>query len=140
MIMGKEKLIPVLAIIVLLLAVGSTLYVQATKTEITEENAITINGNKYCLNELFDEVEKRTIQIDGDEISGIALDSLIEYSGVLCGSCNTYTIKATHPSPYQQTVKWDNMQKGILTDYSRVYFPDLARAFWVYNVVEIEVK
>lgn len=140
MIIGKDKLIPVLAIIVLFIAVGSTIYVQATKTEITEENVILVNGNKYLLNELFEKIEKRTIQIDGDEYFGIALDRLISYSGVTCGSCNTYTIKAVDPTPYQQTVKWENMQKGVITEYSRVYFPDIARAFWVYNVVEIEVK
>ncbi|MFO7677714.1 MAG: hypothetical protein R6V50_04965 [Thermoplasmatota archaeon] len=138
--MGKNKVISILAIVVLFVAVGSTLYVHAMKDEINQDNLILVNGNTYLLSELFDNIEKRTIEIDGDELSGIALDSLIEYSGVLCGSCHTYTIKATQPSPYQQTVKWENMQKGILTDYSRIYFPDIARAFWVYNVVEIEVK
>ena len=32
------------------------------------------------------------------------------------------------------------LKTGILTDYSRVYFPNTAHTFWVRDVIEIEVK
>jgi hypothetical protein len=138
--MGKDQLISILAILVLFIGIGSTIYVHAMKAEMPEDDEIIINGNNYLLSTLFENIEEETIQIDGDEFSGIPLDQVIEYSGVICGSCHVYTFKATHPSAYQQTVNWKNIQNGILTNYSRIYFPELARSFWVRNVVEIEVK
>jgi len=137
--MSKDQLISILAIFVLVLSISSTLYVNTNKAELMEENQIIVNGNLFFLSDFFENIEQKIIKIDGDEFTGIPLDKIIFYSGVVCGSCHVYTIKAVDPSPYQQTVQWENMQNGILTNCSRVYFPELARAFWVYNVIEIEV-
>jgi len=143
--MGKDKLIPILAMVVLLIGIVFTAYVHAMQAghATDDEYLLTINGQTYSINQIFAEGEPCTITTDDGEKTGIALDQLIVLAGVECPSCHTYTIKALYPHPYQQTVAWSTLQTGILTydgDYNaRVYFPNLAHAFWVYNVEEIEV-
>ena len=137
--MGKENLIPVLAITLLLVGICSTLYVHATQINPeTDVGSITINGQKYAVEDLFLVVEQKTIIADENEETGIALDEMMYYTNVGCPSCHEYTIKAK--DTYQQTVTWDDMQTGILTEQNRVFFPDMAHTFWVCNVIEIEVK
>jgi len=135
MISGKEKTIPILAITVLLLGVFSALYVNATQVN---KDTIAINGNEYTIDQLFSMCNKRIIETDEGEKTGIALDELMLKAGVGCPACHNYIIKAE--DKYQQTVSWDILKTGILTDYSRVFFPDTAHTFWVRNVIEIEVK
>jgi len=132
---GKEKIISILAISVLLLGVSSALYVNATQID---KDTITINGFEYTINQLFSITTKRNIETDEGEKTGIALDDLMIKIGVNCPSCHKYIIKAQ--DKYQQTVSWDILKTGILTDYSRVIFPDTAHTFWIRDVFEIEVK
>lgn len=135
MIFGKEKIIPILAISVLLLGVFSALFVNATQID---KETININGNEYSIDQLFSMCNSRSIETDEGEKTGIALDDLILKVGVSCPTCHNYIIKAE--DKYQQTFSWDILKTGVLTDYSRVYFPDTAHTFWIRNVIEIEVK
>jgi hypothetical protein len=135
MISGKEKIIPILAIGVLLLGIFSALYVNATQIN---KETITINGNEYTINQLFSICKSRSIETDDGEKTGIALDDLMLKVGVSCPTCHKYIIKAE--DKYQQTFSWDILKTGLLTDYSRVYFPETAHTFWIRNVIEIEVK
>lgn len=142
MIMGKEKLIPILAMAVLLVAISSTLYVTAQQSETNDMKMIQINNEQLNIDELYNNINTITIETDDGEKTGLPLDEVLEYSKVSCIECNSYTIKAKEP--YQQTVSGSEMKNGILTydeKYNaRVYFPNLAHSFWVYNIVEIEVK
>jgi hypothetical protein len=131
---GKE-IIPIIAMIVLLIGTASTLYVHATQIN---KDTITINGQEFSIDQLFSMVDTKTIETNEGEKTGIALDDLMIKVGIGCMSCNNYIIKAK--DKYQQTVNWDVMKTGILTDYSRVYFPDTAHTFWVRDVIVIEVK
>ena len=131
---GKE-LIPIIAMIVLLIGTFSSLYVHATQIN---KDTITINGQEYSIDQLFSMVNIITIVTDEGEKTGIALEDLILKVGKSCATCNDYTIKAK--DKYQQTVNWDVMKTGILTDHSKVYFPDTAHSLWVRDVIEIEVK
>jgi hypothetical protein len=135
MIAGKEKLIPIFAIFILLIGTSSAIYVHATQIN---KDTITINGGEYTIDQLFSMVEIRSIETDEGEKTGIALDDLLVKVGVGCPSCHKYSIKAK--DKYQQTVNWDVMKTGILTENSRVFFPDTAHSYWVRDVIEIEVK
>lgn len=134
--LGKEKILPILAIGVLLIGSLSALYVHANQSKV-EKDTITVNNQKFSIQELFETVDTRTIELDEGAETGLALDKLIIFSNVNCPSCHKYTIISE--DSYQKTVNWEDMKKGILTEYKRTYFKDKAHAFWVYDVVEIEV-
>ena len=132
MFMGKEKLIPLAAIMVILIGASSSAYVYATQT--TTDN-ITINGQQYTIDQIFYIAELRTF--DSLNFSGVALDDLIIKTGVGCLECHEYTIIGD--DGYQKTVTWENMQDGILTKDGMTVFSDLPKAYMVKNIVKIEV-
>lgn len=133
--MGKEKIIPIIAMVVLLIGIFSTIYVHANQID---KDTIKINGQEFTMDQLFSIGIINVIETDEGEKTGIALNELMPAVGVGCTNCHKYTIKAK--DGYQQTVSWDILKTGILTDYGTVYFPDTAHTFWVREVIEIEVK
>jgi hypothetical protein len=132
--MGKEKLLPVFAIAVLLIGCFSALYVNAIEVD---SKTIKINNEEYTINQIFSLVNTTTIITDEGEKTGVALDDLIIKTGNICSLCNAYTFKSK--DGYQQTVTWDYLKKGVLTQENRIYFSDTAHSFWVRDIVEIEV-
>ena len=135
MILGKEKLIPTFAMIVLLIGTFSAIYVNASQID---KDTITINGEEYTIDQIFLIAKSKEIETDEGIKSGISLEDLMVKVGIGRMSCSTYTFKAK--DGYQQTVDFEILKSGILTDYNRVYFEDTAHALWVSNVIEIEVK
>lgn len=131
---GKEKILPILAMIVLLLGIFSTVYVHATQIN---KDTITINGEEYTIEQIFMIIESKTIETAEGKKTGVSLEDLMIKAGISCTSCNKYTIKAE--DGYQKTIDFEILKTGILTDYSRVYFPNTAHALWVSDVIEIEV-
>jgi len=129
--MGKEKLIPIIAVAVLFIGSLSSIYVYAT--QITSEH-IDINGQEYTVDQLFFIGEERNIET----FSGIALDTLMMKIGIPEPEKHEYTIIAS--DGYQKTVKWENMKNGILTEEGQSIFSDLAKAFRIIDIVKIEVK
>ena len=132
---GKEKLIPIFAMIVLLIGTFSAIYVNATQVD---KDTITINGEEYTIDQIFSIARSKEIETDEGMKSGISLEDLMIKVGISCVSCSKYTFKAK--DGYQQTVDFEILKSGILTDYSKVYFKDTAHALWVSDVIEIEVK
>ena len=141
MFMGKQNLFPILAIVVLMIGIFSSLYVTAlSKTQNIDEGIIKINEIEFLKIDFLKDIEKKTIITDRGEKTGYALDSIILKSGVSCPECHKYTFKAVLPDPYQQTVDWEDIKTGIFSlDRDIVYFPYKTHSFWVYNIVEIEV-
>ncbi len=132
--MGKEKLLPVFAIAVLIIGCFFSLYVNAIEGD---SKTIKINNEEYTISQIFNLAYTRTIITDDGEKTGVALDDLIINTAGKCSSCNVYTFKSK--DGYQQTVPWDYLQKGVLTEDNRIYFSDTAHSFWVKDIVEIEV-
>lgn len=133
--LGKEKIIPILAMVLLLIGVFSAVYVHATQIN---KETITINGEEYTIDEIFSISESKSIEIDEGAKTGVSLSDLMIKVGIKCPNCNKYTFKAK--DGYQQTVDFETLETGIITEYSRVYFPDTAHAMWVRDVIEIEVN
>lgn len=129
--MGKEKLIPILAVAVLFIGSLSSIYVYATQIN---SEYIDINGQEYTVDQLFFIGEERTFET----FSGIALDTLMMKIGIPEPEKHEYTIIAS--DGYQKTVKWENMKNGILTEEGQSIFSDLAKAFRIKDIVKIEVK
>jgi len=129
--MGKEKLIPILAVAVLFIGSLSSIYVYATQIN---SEYIDINGQEYTVDQLFFIGEERTIET----FSGIALDTLMMKIGIPEPKKHEYTIIAS--DGYQKTVKWENMKNGLLTEEGQSIFSDLPKAFRIKDIVKIEVK
>jgi len=135
--LSKDKIFPILAIFVLLLSLSASLYVHAYQSNHSVgSTTIIINDTKFDMNSLFSEFHSITIETDDGNKSGILLSDIIESTTITCPSCHYYTIQAA--DGYQQTASWSDMQQGILTKEKRSYFPHLAHAYWVRNIVEIE--
>jgi len=129
--MGKEKLIPILAVAVLFIGSLSSIYVYATQIN---SEYIDINGQEYTVDQLFFIGEERTIET----FSGIALDTLMMKIGIPEPEKHEYTIIAS--DGYQKTVKWENMKNALLTEEGQSIFSDLPKAFRIKDIVKIEVK
>jgi hypothetical protein len=135
MYLGKEKIIPIIAITLLLIGIFSNIY---THTNKVHKATITINEQEYTIYQIFSIVDSKTIETDDGIKIGISLEDLTSKFKINCPSCNKYTIKGK--DGYQQTVDFDVLKTGILTDSQRIYFPDTAQTLWVRDVIEIEVK
>ena len=133
------KNVSLFAIAILLLSISASLYVKAIQTSNeTDEQILIVNNQAYAIDKLFSTFEHITITTDDGQKTGIPLDSLILDTGLEEPATYEYTMKATD---YQQTVKWEHIQTGILSqEQMKVYFPTLAHAFWVHDIIEIEVN
>ena len=131
--MGKDRLLPILALILLFIASSSSVYVYATQT--TTET-LEINNQEYTIDQVFSIVRPR---ISNDsQYTGIALDDLMIKTGVTSPETHTYTLRGS--DGYEKTVTWENMQNGLLTKNRESIFSDLPKAFRVKDIVTIEVK
>ena len=133
--MGKEKFIPILALIVIIIGGTSSAYVYLTQID---KETITIYGDEYTIDELLFMGETKTIQTVEGEKTGVSLEDLISKVGIGCPSCYEYTIKGS--GNYEKTVDWEIMKTGILGDIKKVFFPDTPKNLWVGDIYEIEVK
>jgi len=128
--MGKEKLIPILAVAVLFIGSVSSIYVYAMQIN---SEYININGQEYTIDQLFFIGEERTFET----FSGIALDNLMIKIGVPEPEKHEYTIIAS--DGYQKTVKWENMKNGLLTEEGQSIFSDLPKSYRIRDIIKIEV-
>ena len=128
--MGKDRIIPIFAMILILIGCLSSLYVYANTVD---THTITINDQELTYEQLFEKTNHRTI----DTYEGIALDDLINKSGVTEPTHHDYTIIGA--DGYQKTVKWEHLQNGLLTPEGQVIFSNLAKTFRVRDVVTIKV-
>jgi hypothetical protein len=136
---NKEKILPFLAIIIIMIGIGANLYVSGQQSMMKEqEGTLTINGEQVDIQYLLQTVSYKTIETDDGEKTGIPIEAIIQESSIPCPSCHSYTFVAI--DGYQQTVEWENIQKGVFSDEHRVFFPGLAHAFWVRDVIEIKVE
>jgi len=131
--MGKDRFIPIVALIILAVASISSLYVYTTQAS---ADTVLINGQRYTIDQLFSFTKPRTFP--DLHYSGIALDDLIMKTGVKNPESHTYTLIGA--DGYQKTATWENMKNGLLTKDGQSIFSDLPKAFRVKDVVTIEVK
>lgn len=131
--MGKDRLLPIFALLILVIASTSSLYVYASQT--TTETLL-VNGQHYTIDQLFSFTKPRVFN-DTDS-TGIALDDLIMKIGVSYPEQHTYTLRGG--DGYEKTVTWENMKNGLLTKERESFFSDLPKAFHVKDIIEIEVK
>ena len=131
--MGKNRLIPIFALLILLIGSVSSIYVYATQA--TTETLL-VNGQNYTIDQLFSLAQPRSF--NESQYSGIALDNLMLKTGVSHPEQHSYTLKGE--DGYEKTVTWENMKNGLLTKNRESVFSDLPKAYRVKDIVTIEVK
>ena len=131
--MGKDRLLPILALLILSIGSVSSIYVYATQAT---TDTLFVNGQYYTIDQLFSLAQPRTL--NESQYTGIALDDLILKTGVLQPEQHTYTLKGS--DGYEKTVTWENMKNGLLTRDSESAFSDLPKAFRVKDIITIEVN
>jgi len=131
--MGKDRLLPIFALLILLIGSVSSIYVYATQTT---TNTLRVNGQYYTMDQLFSLTQPRTFH--ESQYSGIALDDLMLKTGVSQPEQHTYTLKGV--DGYEKTVTWENMKNGLLTKEAESVFSELPKAFRVKDIITIEVK
>jgi hypothetical protein len=131
--MGKDRLLPIFALLVLLTASASSLYVYATQTT---TDTLLVNGQHYTIDQLFSLAKPRTL--NDSQYTGISLDDLMLETGVSHPEQHQYTLRGA--DGYEKTVTWENMKNGLLTKNRQSIFSDLPKAFRVKDIVTIEVK
>lgn len=139
MIDNKEKILPFFAMIILIIGIGASLYVHAQQSMIEDnQEFIIINGEMIHITQLFETISLKTIETDDGEKTGLPINEVINKSSITCPSCYKYTFIAS--DGYQQTVEWHHITKGVFTNENHVFFPNLAHAFWVKDIIEIKVE
>lgn len=129
--MSKNKWVPIIAAVVLLIAIGASVYAYLQQSD---AGSVEINGTTYSSNELMEMGSERTV----GEYSGAALSEVLISAGVVTPEAKQYTLIAA--DGYQKTVTWENMQNGILTPELMSVFSDLAKAFQVKDIIEIKAE
>jgi len=130
---GKKRFLILLAVILIFIGVGSTLYITLFKgTEKTE--GLLVGETEFSLNELFSTSELITVK----EYQGVALAEVINKAGIKNPEVQEYTIIAE--DGYQKTVEWESIKEGIFTREKRVVFPDLPQQYWIKNTTRIEIR
>jgi hypothetical protein len=131
--MGKDRLLPIFALLILLIGSVSSIYVYTTQAT---TNTLLVNGQHYTMDQLFSLTQPRTF--NESQYSGIALDDLMLKTGVSQPEQHTYTLKGV--DGYEKTVTWENMKNGLLTKEAESVFSELPKAFRVKDIITIEVK
>jgi septum formation inhibitor MinC len=129
--MRNIRALPILAIIILLVGVGSSIYVNSQKNDST---SITINNEECSVNQISQMVQEKSIEAD----TGFSLDQLVIETGVASPETHEYTIIGS--DGYQKTVTWENMQNGIITKSRESVFAGLPKAYRIKEIIEIKVE
>ena len=128
-----EKIAGIIAIVLILIGIVSAF--SLPKEEV--KDYLEVNGEKISFDKIFERCQIKEIEAMGENYSGASLSCIINLSKVDEPESHEYTIIGA--DGYQKTVKWEDMKKGILTEEKRVIFPHLRKAYWVGDVVKIEV-
>lgn len=135
-----EKAAVILAAVLLCAGAASSLHLQQLQKEnesLLLGDVITVNGREMSMTDLFATCMQREVATARGNYTGVALSCLINKSGVAEPETHTYTVRAS--DGYAKTVEWGDMLDGIITEDRYTVFPALPRAYWIHDVVEIEV-
>lgn len=125
--------------VVVLIASGALFACNVSLKAEVETDFFTVNGKEYGWNTTFEEFEIVTLEdAQGNPWEGVMLADLITDAGVADPENHEY--KLVGADGYTKTVGWSDMETGLLTkNEKRVFFPDLPKAYYVSDLVEIEV-
>jgi len=136
--MKVERVAPVVAILLIVVGILSTLHVQSLQ-EKADGNYIKINGNEFIVSELQKSCSEKEIETSaGEAYTGISLSEMINLSGIK--NPGEYKYEIIGADGYSKIVEWNHIKKGIFSiGEKETIFSDLPKQFWVKDVAEIKV-
>ncbi len=129
----------VLGLLAVMILVGSFSALAYTHFNKKESEKVVVNGVEFRWDTLNEEYDTIVVQ----DHEGVPLTVIIEDAGVEDPASHDYKFIAG--DGYLKTVTWSDMETGILSAEGdeahdhMVVFGSKARAYWVYDLVEIEV-
>lgn len=121
----------VLALAIILGSLSALVY-NAVNTRSTD--VLTVNGKEYDWESMENDFD--VMEYDGN--TGISIRELLSDSGI--EDLEGRSFRFIGADGYEKEIPWSDMNNGMLnTDEKKAIFPDLAKAFWVRDLVEIEV-
>lgn len=133
-IFGSSRWNLLLGALAVIILIGSFSALAYNSLNQKDSEKLTINGKEYDWDTIYEDFD--TVELQDRE--GVPLIVLIEDAGVEDPSSHDYKIIGA--DGYFKTVTWRDMETGILTyEEKMVVFETKAKAYWVRDVVEIEV-
>ena len=133
-ILGRSKWNLLLGALSLIILVGSFSAFAYNTLNQKESDKFMVNGKEYEYEILYEDFQ--TLEVQG--IEGVSLSVLINDAGIENPPSHDYKIIGA--DGYFKTVTWRDMETGILTlDEKKVVFETKAKAYWIRDVIEIEV-
>ncbi|MGA1848153.1 MAG: hypothetical protein ACMUHB_02325 [Thermoplasmatota archaeon] len=138
-IIGSTNYNILLGLLAMIILVGSFSALAYAHFNERESDKVVVNGKEFQWDTLNEEYD--TMIVQGYE--GVSLTRIIEDAGVENPASHEYKFIAG--DGYLKTVAWSDIETGILSpegdeDHDHmVVFESKARAYWVYDLVEIEV-
>lgn len=123
------------SVAIFLMIVGIVSAFSLPKQEVKEY--LEVNGVKLSFDEIFEKCPEKEIEAMEENYAGVSLSCILNLTKIENPEEHEYAIIGA--DGYQKTVSWDDMKKGILTKEKRVIFPHLRKAYWIGDVVKIEV-
>jgi hypothetical protein len=128
-----------LALLALIVLVGSFSALAYTHFNQKESDKVLVNGKEFQWDALTGDYDTIVVQ----DYVGVPLTVIIYEAGVEDPASHEYRLVAG--DGYLKTVSWGDMETGILSvegdedHHHMVVFESKAKAYWVYDLVEIEV-
>jgi len=132
--LGSSRVNLPLALIAFVILLGSLSIFAHNNLNKEDTETVVVNGKEYRWEEVFDDFDVTTME--GKE--GVLLSELVNDTGLEEPGSHEYKIIAA--DGYAKTVKWEDMENGIVLKSKEVFFPDLVKQYYVRDIVEIEVK
>ena len=139
----REFVISVIALLLLATGIASSLYLHSQ--QINRGDFITVGNEKIYMDDIFKKCRIVSVEVNDKGVmknyTGALLSDIINMSKIKNPEEHKYTIAGPGKEGglYQKTVEWNDMKNGILTEDKRTIFPNLPRAFWIKDVIKIEV-
>jgi len=135
----KEAIVSAVAFFLLATGITSNAYLHLRHIE--KGDYISIGNEKVYIDDIFETCGIMTFEVNEKGVmknyTGALLSDIINMSHIENPQEHKYVIIAS--DGYQKTVEWKDMMNGIITEEKRIIFPNLPRAFWIRDVIKIEV-
>ncbi len=136
-----EKIVIIIAIFLLSMGLVSGVYIEKETDEnetIFADGYLEVEDSLLTMDNIFSRCTCHNHVTNRGNYTGVSLSCVINISNIQDPEIHDYAIIAL--DGYTKTVSWMDMKEGILTDERYAVFSHLPRAYWIKDVLRIEVK